>query len=237
MAEIPELLIDLDKKFSIPQKATFQKLLFFIIFLIVFHYLKFSMDNQLYNTTVTQFYSSSYLQIGLKDLSQTDIHWKTKKLFDKFCQDFHSTLAYSFLYKLETRHETLLEKLKHYPEEFWKTSDGEKTIESGAAKMIVAINRKILHHINHQEKPSDDFFYDFLDEIFELYAYYPEKSEKILEKTYHALVNDFSKSKENYPQILLNQLQEKFSTLQESLQARLALLLKPYENKFFDHKF
>lgn len=168
------------------------------------------MDNQQYNKHLIDFYSNAYLQISLnQEKSKELIHIETMKLWISFSENFNDFFANEFLNDLAIKFSAINDKFNYYPEQYWITPHGKRSIARIILDIVNSFSEKISQSIEDNEKPSDDFFKDFLTQLFHLHEKNKDYFFSVLYKIYPILISfENKKNKINYNQLFIQQISQ-----------------------------
>lgn len=149
------------------------------------------MTSEQYNQAIINFYSSAFLQLGLKSNSlKTDIQQKAKDLTDNFAENFNNYAAKDFIDKLELQNSSIQDKLKNYPEQFWLTTPGKNYFEGLQNNITNDMTMAILSAIKNNEKVDSHLFNSTTNNLITIYHQNLNAGKKQLLKLKKELVSN-----------------------------------------------
>ena len=168
------------------------------------------MDNQQYNKHLIDFYSDAYLQFFLRQQNNKElVHGETMKVWSSFSENFNDFFAFQFLNDLAAKFPSINDKFVYYPEQYWLTPHGKRNIAHIILNTVNMMSEKIRLSIEDSEKPGDDFFRDFLTNLFHLHKKNKDYFFSVIQKLYPVLISfENKKNKFNYTKIFIEQISQ-----------------------------
>lgn len=166
------------------------------------------MDNQQYDKHLIDFYSDTYLQVFLNQQNNKEfVHAETMKIWNSFSENFNDFFAFEFLNNLALKFPSINDKFVYYPEQYWLTPNGKRSIAHIILNTVNSMSEKIQQSIEANEKTNDDFFMDFLTNLFHLHEKNKEYFLTVIQKFYPVLISfENKKNKVNYTEIFVQQI-------------------------------
>ena len=167
------------------------------------------MDNQQYNKHLIDFYASTYLHIFLtKQKSKELVHAETMKVWDSFSEKFNDVFALNYLNDLTLKFPAIHDKFIYFPEQYWLTLHGKKSIQKFTLNIVNSIGEKIQKSIEGNEKPDDEFYCEFFTNLFHLHEKNKDYFFNVLNKFYPVLISfeNIKHKKINYTQLFIEQI-------------------------------
>ena len=167
------------------------------------------MDNQQYDKHLIDFYANTYLHIFLaKNSSKEIVHAETMKVWDSFSENFNDVFALIFLNDLASKFKTINDKFIYFPDQYWLTPHGKKSIQQITLTTVNSISQKIQQSIEGNEKPDDEFYCEFFTNLFYLHEKNKDYFFNVLNKFYPVLISfeNIKHKKINYTQLFIEQM-------------------------------